>query len=140
MSSQKQNQEKGDAWYMMLGFMGLPYDTPMPTDEEADESLRKEWFNVLRRLWLAYDKKIDAEQFKLYADELSNIPIGLLEPGIKALINDMNRTNYFPRLSEVRLAISNELKKTLTSGDLTDDNIDEWLNNQHNQFMARCRL
>lgn len=103
------------------------------------EELKKEWLKVLRRLWLAFDKPIQNEQFEVYASELQIIPLGLLEDGIKAIINNTNRSNYFPRLSELKLAISQEMKKDITDGNLDDDNIDEWIRFQEERLLNRCR-
>ena len=107
--------------------------------KDCSDTLLSEWLKVLRRLWLAYDKKIENEQFEVYATELGDVPIGLLEPAIKAIINDGSRAPYFPRLSELKAAISYETKKDITSGELDPENIDEWCRHQEQKYLARCR-
>ena len=106
--------------------------------KDFSDTLLNEWLKVLRRLWLAYDKKIDNEQFEVYATELGDVPIGILEPAIKTIINDGNRAPYFPRLSELKASISYEVKKDITSGELDPDNIDEWCRHREHNYMASC--
>jgi hypothetical protein len=100
------------------------------------EEMKKEWLKALRRLWFAFDKPIQNEQFEVYASELQNIPLGLLESGIKAIIN---KSKYFPRLSELKSEISQEMKKDITDGSLDQENIDEWIRFQDEKWLHKVK-
>ena len=110
----------------------------MTLQNECEQTLDNEWLKVLRRLWAAYDKPIQAEQFELYVEELGNVPIGLLDPAIKAIINDGNRAPFFPRLSELKAAISHTMQLDMTDGTVTQDNNDEWCNRQDEKYIRWC--
>jgi hypothetical protein len=66
----------------------------------ALKEANKEWDGVLIKLWTAFGKQLDLAQFKVYRDELGDVPLGVLEHVISVAIK-RHKFNSVPTLSEV---------------------------------------
>jgi hypothetical protein len=78
------------------------------SDELMYETPEEEWMSVLARLWIAYDKTIDAERLQIYAHELADVPMGLLEKAVSRAIRG-HRFSSVPTVGDVWDALSAEL-------------------------------
>lgn len=61
-------------------------DLPVRTEAEIYADLQEEWMGVLASLWVAIGKPVDPERLRMYAQVLSDIPLGLLELSIKRVL------------------------------------------------------
>lgn len=77
-------------------------------DELIYESPQEEWMSILARLWIAFDKPLDADRLRIYSDELSAIPMGLLEKAISRTIRE-HRFSNVPSIGDVWRALQTEL-------------------------------
>lgn len=73
---------------------------------DALKDANKEWDGVLLRLWTAFGKPLDAAQFKVYRDELSGVPLGVLEHTISEVIK-RHKYNTVPALAVVHDVLEN---------------------------------
>jgi len=70
---------------------------------EYDNALKeanKDWEGILTKLWTAFGKQLDLAQFKVYRDELGDVPLGVLEHVISEAIK-RHKFNSVPTLAEV---------------------------------------
>lgn len=77
-------------------------------DEEIYDLAKKEWMGILERLWRAINKPIDPIQLEVYADELGEIPLGLLERAVGRCIRENQYTNI-PSIGTLWQAVRREL-------------------------------
>ncbi len=75
---------------------------------EVDQAARKEWLEVIARLWEAVDKPIDAARLKNYQRELAIVPLGLLEKAVSRCIRENTFSNV-PPIGKVWEAVTHEL-------------------------------
>lgn len=87
---------------------GMPMYRRVRSDGELEQVLREEWVEVLCRLWVAFDKPLDADRLKIYRDALSVLPFGLLEAGVNRAVRE-HRFNSVPTIAEVWDAVRKEL-------------------------------
>lgn len=82
---------------------------PAMTDAELDQLLLSEWMGVLRKLFIAYDKKPTPELIDAYRDALDDVPLGLFEVIVQRVIEN---NKFFPKISELRGIIRDELSRS----------------------------
>ena len=66
----------------------------------ALKEANKEWDGVLVKLWTAFAKQLDLAQFKVYRDELADVPLGVLEHVVGEAIK-RHRYSTVPTLAEI---------------------------------------
>ena len=66
----------------------------------ALKEANKEWDGVLLKLWTAFGKPLDPAQFKVYREELADVPLGVLEHVVGETIK-RHKYNSVPTLAEV---------------------------------------
>jgi hypothetical protein len=66
------------------------------TDEQIYESAKREWLSVLMQLWTAIGKPVEPERLKVYRDQLSIVPLGLLELAITRVMQENTWSNVPP--------------------------------------------
>lgn len=81
----------------------------------------EEWLDILVQLWTAFGKKVDADQLLIYQQNLSIVPMGLLDAAVKRVIREHSFNNV-PTIAEVWTAVRKELRNPV---DL-DRAIQEW--------------
>ena len=59
-----------------------------------------DWEGVLTKLWTAFGKPLDPAQFKVYREELSDVPLGVLEHVVGETIK-RHKFNSVPTLAEL---------------------------------------
>jgi hypothetical protein len=90
------------------------------TDKQIYDAALEEWYGVLATLWTAAGKPIEEERLRIYGEDLSDVPLGLLETSLQRLRSTHVYANV-PQIAEIRDAIKKEL------GFMT---IQDWLDNQ----------
>ena len=66
----------------------------------ALKEANKEWDGVLLKLWTAFGKPLDPAQFRVYREELADVPLGVLEHVVSVAIK-RHKFNSVPTLAEV---------------------------------------
>jgi len=93
------------------------------TDLQIYNLAKEEWIGVLKQLWEAVGKPINKEQLKVYAKQLADIPLGVLEEIIQELLRNHQYSNV-PTIGEIWQTIRrkygcdpSELKNTYRQDD-----------------------
>ena len=79
------------------------------TDTEIYQAATKDWLGVLAQLWTAVGKPLDRERLELYARDLGDVPLGLLEAALRRVRNENIYSNV-PMVGVIRKAVNDELK------------------------------
>lgn len=70
------------------------------SDQEIRKMATQEWRTILAKLWGAFGKPINKDQFKVYADTLGDVPLGVLEHVVDEVIR-RHKFNSVPTLGEI---------------------------------------
>jgi hypothetical protein len=70
------------------------------SDKEIYQEALNEWTGVLVQLWDAIGKPVDRKQLQVYAKQLNDVPLGLLEQALKALMR-RHTYNTVPTIGEI---------------------------------------
>lgn len=98
-----------EVWWVLAEYVdGVPMYRRLMTDEEITQAAREEWLSVLSRLWIAFDKPLDAERLTICQRELEMLPLGLLELSVSRAIRE-HKYNSVPTISDVWTAARKEL-------------------------------
>ncbi len=54
--------------------------------DNALKEANKEWNGIVAKLWVAFGKSVDPAQFRVYRDELGDVPLGVLDQVIDETI------------------------------------------------------
>jgi hypothetical protein len=92
----------------MEGKNKMPDKSGFLSNEEINDLAKKEWVGILERLWRAINKPLDPMQLEVYADELGEIPLGLLERAVGRCIRENQYTNI-PSVGTIWQAVRREL-------------------------------
>jgi hypothetical protein len=70
--------------------MTAPYEIfPVTmTDEQIYQAAKAEWLGILAQLWIAIGKPIEQDRLNIYAAQLEDVPMGLLEKAIDRLLKE----------------------------------------------------
>ncbi len=80
----------------------------MPVDETGPQTPMEDWLVVLSGLWLAAGKDLEQDRLQVYARELGDIPLGLLEKAVSRCLQGRVYSNV-PTVGEIRQALRREL-------------------------------
>lgn len=75
---------------------------------DKSENILNDWGRILATLWVAYDKPVDPERFRIYKNQLARLPLGLLEAVVNRAIRN-HQYNTVPTLGDVWMAAKAEL-------------------------------
>lgn len=99
------------------------------------EMARRDWLDVISRLWRAVDKQPDPKRLLLYGQELAGVPTGLLEKAVSRCIREHTYSNV-PTIGEVWQAVRTELDNPLD----TEQAIRNWCDEQWRKGLWRPSL
>jgi len=77
-------------------------------DESIQKAAYQEWVGILVRMWDAVDKDVDDRRLALYAEEFTNIPLGLLEKAVGRAIRANGKYLSVPSVGAIWDAIRKE--------------------------------
>ena len=89
-------------------FVGMDIDQTVKTDAEINAEAEAEWMGILASLWVAIGKPVDPDRLRIYAEDLWNIPLGLLELAVKRVRREQT-WNIVPLAGEILTAVNREL-------------------------------
>ncbi len=105
--------------------------TEPKNDKEIYLMALADWYSILEGLWIAIGKPVDKKRLKIYAQELSNVPIGLLERAIRR-IRMTSTFSSVPAIGEIWRAVRVELENDNCSSP------EEWVERQWIRFFNRA--
>ena len=70
------------------------------TNMELNAMLMAEWIGVLQKMWHAIGKAVDRNQLDVYAEQLADVPMGVLEDAVSQAIRD-NKYNTVPSIGTI---------------------------------------
>ncbi len=58
------------------------------SENDIRKAAKLEWLKTLSELWIFFGKQIDEERLRVYARDLSYVPLGLLEQAVRRAVRE----------------------------------------------------